>query len=170
MRTFPKDLEFQSNVDIFERVVNVFCTQLPKEVGYLQGMNFVCGAILRAFNYREELAFWCLIQLFNRQNLLQLYDLSTNKYKTLSYQTEALLKEIHPVLSEHLLKLDFDFSIYSVKWFLSLFCIDLPESFVFQMLDFYQYEQSAIFVRVAITMLFLLAPFILNANSNEELH
>lgn len=61
MRTFPKDLEFQSNLDIFERLVNVFCTQLPKEIGYLQGMNFACGAILRAFDFREESAFWCLI-------------------------------------------------------------------------------------------------------------
>ncbi len=88
----------------------------------------------------------------------------------LTYQTEVLLYETHPQLAKHFHKFEFDLSVYSVKWFFSVFCIDLPEEFVFQILDFYQYEQSAVFVRVALTMLILLAPRLLETTCIEQLH
>lgn len=126
-RTFPLDSQFIAHMTKFERLVNVFCLQMPKEVGYFQGMNFVCGTIFRVFNYQEESAFWCLIQLFNRQSLLQVFDISSKKYKILNFQTEVLLWETHSKLAAHLKKFDFDISVYTVKWFFSVFCIDLPE-------------------------------------------
>lgn len=113
---------------------------MPASVGYVQGMNYVVGVVLQTFSYDEETTFWFLIQLFNRQNLVEIYDVNSNKYKLLTYQTEALLGKHSPKLTRHLQKLGFDTSIYCVKWFFSCFAIDLPVDYIMHVLDFYQYE------------------------------
>lgn len=103
-------------------------------------MNYVVAMVLESLNFQEELSFWFLIQLFNRRNLKEIYDTNTSKYKLLTYQTEALLMANNPKLAIHLCKLGFDSSMYCVKWFFSLFAIDLPKDFVKQIFDFLLYE------------------------------
>jgi len=77
---------------------------------------------------------------------------------------------MHKDLGGHLRNLNFDISVYIVKWFFSFFCIDLPQEYVLQILDFYQYEQTAVLIRVALTIFLLLAPKLLEAQTEEDLH
>ncbi len=60
---------------------------------------------------------------------------------------------MNPTLTKHLTKIGFDLSIYTVRWFFTMFAVDLPYNYVQQILDFYQYEQTAVFVRIAVFIL-----------------
>ncbi len=60
---------------------------------------------------------------------------------------------MNPTLTKHLTKIGFDLSIYTVRWFFTMFAVDLPYNYVQQILDFYQYEKTAVFVRIAVFIL-----------------
>ena len=56
-------------------------------------MNFIAASFLIALDLNETACFWGLIQLLNRMQLVQIYDLESQKLKQLTYQTEMLLFE-----------------------------------------------------------------------------
>lgn len=116
----------------------MLCAQI--KVGYVQGMNYVVATAFKTLRYNEELTFWFLIQTFTRLNLIDLYDQHLHKHKLLTFQVESILYQMMPALMKHLADISFDLSIYTVKWFFTLFAIDLPFHYVQQVIDLYQYE------------------------------
>ena len=73
------------NLQKLRRVLNVLCLQNPQRVGYVQGMNFLVATFLYGVDLNEEAGFWGLIRLFNRMNLLQLYDVDSGKFRELTF-------------------------------------------------------------------------------------
>jgi hypothetical protein len=81
-----------------------------------------------------------------------------------------MLQQIHPKLAKHLTILGIDISIYTVKWFFTLFALDLRPEFVESILDLYLYEQLAVLVRFSITILTLLAPKLIMCTDIDSVH
>ena len=48
-------------------------------------MNFLVATFLYGVDLNEEAGFWGLIRLFNRMNLLQLYDVDSGKFRELTF-------------------------------------------------------------------------------------
>ena len=90
-------------------------------------MNFVVATFLLSVNFREEACFWGMIQLFNRMQLMKLYDFDSGTFRKLTYMTEMLFFEQLPSLAKHLLvDLQISLEVYTARWFFAMFCIDLP--------------------------------------------
>ena len=103
--------------------------------------------------------------------LSNLFDFASNKYRQLTYQTEVLICEQMPRLSEHLFNnLQINLEIYTVRWFLSLFCIDLPIEYSAALFDLYLHEKTQVLVRVALTLLARYQNDIMRTTDQEEVH
>ena len=61
-RTFPKREGFNDskNMDTLRRLLVVMSEELPSNIGYFQGMNFVAGNVLISMKYKEEAIYWSL--------------------------------------------------------------------------------------------------------------
>ena len=160
-RTFPNHPEFvdaPKNLERLRRVLNVFCIQQPSRIGYFQGMNFIAANMLISFKRNEEATFWGLIQMYSRFNLEELFDTATQKFKVLTYQIEVILFEQMPQLAEHIIDdMEVNLDVYTVRWFFSMFSIDLPFEYAQTLLDFYMFDQSEILIRTALAIFSLLS-------------
>ena len=137
----------------------------------MQGMNFVSAAFLIALDLNEAACFWGMIQLLNRMQLVQIYDLESQKFKQLTFQTEMLLFEQLPSLAEHLIvDLGLDLQMYTVRWFLSLFFIDLPFEYAQSVLDLFLIDQFKVLIKVSLAIFSVLACQLSRANDQEEVH
>jgi len=56
-------------------------------------MNFVAGTILATMQFKEEPAFWAMLQLFHRCGLNEVFDTSSLRFRILSFQVEVLMRE-----------------------------------------------------------------------------
>lgn len=128
-------------------------SQQPAHIGYFQGMNFVTAVFFIAMLCNEELAFWGLVQLFSRHGLSKLYDTKSMLFKQMSLRVETQLYKEMPALALHLFEqLDFNLEVYTVRWFFSLFCIDLPVDLVLRILDMYLVQSFDIFPRASLAI------------------
>lgn len=160
-RTFPTVRAFRESEQTrqqLRRILNVLCVQQPNRVGYMQGMNFVAAAFLLALNFEEVTCFWGLIQLLNRMQLVLIYDFQSQKLKQLTFQAEMLLFEQLPSLAEHLFtRLGLDLQVYTVRWFLSVFFIDLPLDYAQTVLDLFLIDQFKVLIKVTLAIFSVLA-------------
>lgn len=89
-------------------------------------MNFVGGLVLAAMQYTEEAAFWATLQLFEKLSLRELFDTSTLKFRLLTFQIDVLMRDFLPDVARQLHLFEVDLEVYTVKWFFSMFSIDIP--------------------------------------------
>jgi hypothetical protein len=140
-----------------QKMLNVFCIQQPSSVGYLQGMNFVAGTILAAMQFHEEPAFWAMLQLFEKFQLKQLFDTGSQKFRLLNFTVEVLIREQLPELAKWMIdRLKIEIEVYTVKWFFSMWCIDLPFEYALTILDLYLIDQHKALVRTALSVFAML--------------
>ena len=105
-------------------------------------MNFVAANMLVSLKNNEEATFWGMIQMFSRFQLEELYDTASLKFKVLTYQIEIILFEQMPTLADYVLnKMEVSLDIYTVRWFFSMFNIDLPFAYAQTVLDLYMFDQ-----------------------------
>ena len=72
-RTYPQYPFFkEGNIGLvqLERVLVTFVKYNPK-IGYVQGMNFIVGALL--FHCSEDIAFWLFVSLIERYGFKNIY-------------------------------------------------------------------------------------------------
>ena len=74
-----------------------------------------------------------------------------------------------PDLARHFEAQSVDLEIYTVKWFFTLFTITLPFEYCLQVIDLYLLEQSAVLVRLSLTVLYMLRKKLLSATA-EQMH
>jgi hypothetical protein len=93
------------------------------------------------------------------------------QYRIITYTVEVLLREQMPELAVKLFDtMDLNLEVYSVKWFFSLWSIDLPFEYVLTILDLFQIDQQVVLVRVSLAIFSLLSSNLFAAKTQDELH
>ena len=72
-RTFPKCEYFAEGKEgqkLMQRILVTFSKYDPK-IGYVQGMNFIVGALL--YHCSEEIAFWLFVTLVEDHDMRDIY-------------------------------------------------------------------------------------------------
>ena len=105
-RTFPNCEYFakgNSGQIQLERVLLTF-TKYNKKIGYVQGMNFVVGALL--FHCSEDIAFWLFVSLIEDYEMREIYSAGLpGLYKHTNIIDTLMREQIRPVYS-HFVYLD----------------------------------------------------------------
>ena len=67
----------------------------------------------------------------------ELFDTQTLKFRTLTFMIEVLLRDQMPDVFRVLERFDVNLEVYTVKWFFSMWSIDLPFEYAMTVLDLY---------------------------------
>ena len=132
-RTFPEHARLTSGFcDAMRRVLRAYAKRNP-EVGYCQGMNFICASIL-LFVEREEDAFWLLAHIV--EEVLPDHYVQSMIGHTVDRQVLEQLVELYlPALGAHLRTLSLSMPFVTTQWFLCLFVSSLPAETAFRLWD-----------------------------------
>ena len=60
-----------------------------------------------------------------------------------------------------------DLEVYTVRWFFSMWCIDLPLDYALTILDLFQIDLQTTLVRISLSIFLILAPEIKLARDQE---
>ncbi|KAH3683866.1 hypothetical protein WICPIJ_005165 [Wickerhamomyces pijperi] len=127
-------------------VLNAFSIY-ESHIGYCQGLQFLVSPFFSQFNDEID-CFKALIQLFQvNHNLSGIYDHSMSGLNLWFYQFEEIFNDQFPTLSSHFQHLNIDLKMFLSQWFVSLFAVTIPVSFLPRLLDVVLMEglQSTIF-------------------------
>ena len=68
-----------------------------------------------------------------------------------------------PTLADYVLnKMEVSLDIYTVRWFFSMFNIDLPFAYAQTVLDLYMFDQSDVLIRTTLALFKVLQPKLLH--------
>jgi Rab-GTPase-TBC domain len=96
------------------------------QVGYVQGMNFICGSLL--YHCKEEAAFWLFIMLMEDYDLEEVYSKGLPGLYKHSIMIEKLLSTqksleyVYEQLKAHQIKID----MFATDWIFTLFSNIIP--------------------------------------------
>merc|ERR1712222_236036 len=109
------------------------------EVGYCQGMGFICGLLLMSLleNYRMSGLFMPNLPLLN-------------KY---FFQLQRLLEMHMPLLFNHLVQQGVEPTMYASQWFMTVCIYNFPFSTVVRVWDIFLAEGVKIIFRIALALL-----------------
>ncbi|EAN78273.1 GTPase activating protein, putative [Trypanosoma brucei brucei TREU927] len=155
-RTFPKHVLFREEGGIgqtFLRNVLHAYANIDPEVGYVQGMAFVVGALYTQMT--EEETFWALHTLMNgeKYRLREMYKPGFPMLHKLFYQLQRLMAKLLPNLYEHFEELGVHPTYYASRWFMTLFVYDFNFRAVLRIWDIFLSEGWKIIFRIAIVLL-----------------
>lgn len=147
------------------RVLKCFSLH-DKDIGYCQGLGFLVGPLLMNMGERE--AFCTLVRLMDHYSLQPSFLPSLSGLHMRIYQFSALLKQLHPELSEHLNVMGIE-PAYLSQWFLSCFAVTCPLPMLFRMYDVIFAEgANETVMRVALAIMRRNEPKLLATSEFEE--
>ncbi|OQO06460.1 hypothetical protein B0A48_08243 [Cryoendolithus antarcticus] len=148
------------------RVLKCFSLH-DKEIGYCQGLGFLVGPLLMNMGERE--AFCVLVRLMDHYSLQASFLPSLSGLHMRIYQFSALLKQLHPALSEHFAGLGIE-PAYLSQWFLSFFAVTCPLPMLFRIYDVIFAEgANETVMRVALALIRRNQQTLLNSNEFEDI-
>ncbi|KFD72678.1 hypothetical protein M514_01803, partial [Trichuris suis] len=154
MRTMPNNTHFvtfhSKGIRQLQQVLFAFATHNPK-IGYCQGMNFI-AAVALLFVSAED-TFWLLIALTECYFPEEYYDSLLTGARASQEVLKDILVQKAPKLMEHLVNSDFDISIVSLNWFISLFSDCIPFSVMLRIWDCFFLEGPKVIYRFATALL-----------------
>lgn len=151
-RTFPEQPWVASNAGMaaLRRVLTAFSWHCQR-VGYCQSLNYVAALLLLVLP-TEERAFWVLATLLE----CVLYrDMHTEDLLGCHVEMRVLWALLHkkmPVLAAHLKSVDFEMSMVSTEWLLTVFVKSVPAETAARILDCTLCEGSKVLYRVALAL------------------
>eukprot|EP00038_Savillea_parva_P010216 m.188686 g.188686 ORF g.188686 m.188686 type:complete len:383 (-) comp17516_c0_seq1:57-1205(-) len=158
-RTFPNNIHFRPDGCLrqqqLHRVLLAYSNHNP-EVGYCQGMNFVCGMLLLILDGNEEQTFW-LFDGFMSKMPPRMYAEDMKGIQAECASFFDILKEDYPDVSEELGKrgaLEMMPAIV-VKWVINAFVDTVPEETVLRIWDCLFYEDWKVIYRVGLAILIM---------------
>ena len=113
-----------------------FCGLAFEQVGYVQGMGFICGVLL--LHMGEEEAFWTLVALMSGESQVPLRSMFVSGMPLLQqcmFQFSQLLRAKLPRLAAHLESKGVDAAMYCTHWFTTIFSYSLPFSHLLRVWD-----------------------------------
>ncbi|KAJ1723360.1 hypothetical protein LPJ53_002308 [Coemansia erecta] len=135
--------------------------QYDRETGYCQGMGRLAGLLL-IVGVPEEQAFWVLASLV-RNYVPRYYAADLAGLRTHTAVFDRLLADRHPRLHAHLAAQGCDALMYATPWFMTLFTLSLPWATALRVWDWFVYRGSKVLFRVALAIMDLAAPYLLDA-------
>mmetsp|Transcript_34423 Transcript_34423/g.77633 ORF Transcript_34423/g.77633 Transcript_34423/m.77633 type:complete len:550 (-) Transcript_34423:66-1715(-) len=166
-RTFPGHRMFESidGLAALRRVLVSYSIHNPR-VGYCQSLNFLVGMLLLYVN--EEEAFWFL-DVILRQIL-------PDSYYTQSMQnclTDQMC--LHHLVCERLFdtsnllqKLETDWEVVTMQWFLCIFVNCLPLHVTFRIWDAFLYDGSSVLFRITLALFKIIQSDLSHADNATE--
>lgn len=117
-RTFQKHYAFKypSMIHRLSRVLNAISIY-DRELGYVQGMNFVAGALL--IHCEESIAFWLMVELFEKFELREVYEDGLKGMYRHSEILEKLMAKYLPKVLEHFETVDVRVEMFMSDWVIS---------------------------------------------------
>ncbi|KEG14678.1 rab-like GTPase activating protein [Trypanosoma grayi] len=155
-RTFPTHILFREEGGVgqtfLRKVLHAYACVDP-EVGYVQGMGFVVGALSTQMG--EEETFWALHALMHdgRYKLREMYRPGFPMLQQLFYQLKQLMARLLPKLHKYFREIGIDPSFYASQWFLTLFVYHFQFRALLRIWDIFMSEGWKIIFRVAIALM-----------------
>ncbi|XP_055375031.1 TBC1 domain family member 4 isoform X2 [Condylostylus longicornis] len=140
---------------------------LDPELGYCQGLGFICGILLLHCN--EEMAFQLLKHLMFRRKMRERYLPDMKKFQLQLYQLSRLVKDQLPDLYEWLDRNDVSPTLYAAPWLLTVFSSQFPLGFVARIFDLLFLESPEVIFKAAIALLTVHKEEILARDNFEEI-
>uniref|UniRef100_A0A7S4KTT3 Rab-GAP TBC domain-containing protein n=1 Tax=Guillardia theta TaxID=55529 RepID=A0A7S4KTT3_GUITH len=121
------------------------------EVGYSQGMNFLCAILL--LHMRQEHAFWVLVQMMRRYRLRDLYLSRSPQLAVELFKLDRLILSCTPSLHQHFAEQGFDVTTFTSEWLLTLFAYSFPLNFTYRVWDVFFIKGFTYILQVAIAII-----------------
>lgn len=153
-RTFPKHKLYTDKQGLGQqqlwnvlRAYSVF----NAEVGYCQGMGFICGLLLMYMH--ENDAFLMLISLLENYRMAGLFMPNLPLLNKYFFQLQRLLEMHMPSLYTHLAQQGVEPTMYASQWFMTVCIYNFPFSTVVRVWDIFLAEGVKIIFRIALALL-----------------
>lgn len=140
---------------------------LDPELGYCQGLGFLCGILL--LHLDEADAFALLKHLMFRRQMRLKYLPDMKQFQLQLYQLSRLIKDTVPELYEHLDKNDVSPTLYAAPWILTVFSSQFPLGFVARVFDLLFFDSSETIFRIALSLLTVHKDELLKRENFEEI-
>ncbi|ESN93377.1 hypothetical protein HELRODRAFT_88787, partial [Helobdella robusta] len=172
LRTLPNNKHFStftsSKIISLRNILLAFSIHNP-DIGYCQqGLNRVGGILLLVLS--EEEAFWGLVAMVEVAMPTNYY----NRTLMAAHADQRVLKDILadklPTLSQHFSSLNFEPSLFTFSWFLTIFVDNLPVSTFLRIWDTFLYEGSKVLFRYALAIMKFYECKILSFQTATELN
>merc|ERR1712050_125068 len=153
-RTFPKHVLYRDAKGLGqEQLLNVLraYSVFNAEVGYCQGMGFICGVLLMYMC--EDDAFLMLTSLLENYRMSGLFMPGLPLLNKYFFQLQRLLAMHMPLLCDHLAGQGVEPTIYASKWFMTVCICNFPFSTVVRIWDIFLAEGVKIIFRIALALL-----------------
>eukprot|EP00945_MAST-04E_sp_MAST-4E-sp1_P007912 g7912.t1 len=169
-RTFPRHQQFRVTGGLGQRsmfhVLRAYSVYNP-EVGYCQGMGYICALLLCYLN--EEDAFWTMVSLMQKHEMEGLYQEGLPKLQLYHVVLEKLIRIRLPQIASHFFdELMMLPSMFASKWFLTIFTYSFPLDVVVRVWDIFMSEGWSIIFKVALALVDLLRDDILREHNFEH--
>ncbi|XP_066926047.1 TBC1 domain family member 2B-like isoform X1 [Clytia hemisphaerica] len=153
LRTLPNNKYYDTleseGISKLRRILTAYSWHNPA-VGYCQGLNRL-GAIALLY-LDEETAFWCLVAITEHLMPIDYYSRTLLGAQIDQKVFRDLLDEKCPKLSAHLVSLQFDISLVSFNWFLTVFVDLFPIELTLRVWDTFLFEGSKVLFRYALSV------------------
>lgn len=169
-RTFPKHVLYRDKQGLGQQqLLNVLRAYsiFNAEVGYCQGMGFICGVLLMYVG--EDDAFLMLISLLENYRMAGLFMPNLPLLNKYFFQLQRLLEMNLPRLHEHLTEQGVEPTMYASQWFMTVCIYNLPFSTVVRVWDIFLAEGVKIIFRIALALLKLNQEALLNQSFEQIL-
>ncbi|KAM7451092.1 hypothetical protein ABFA07_001163 [Porites harrisoni] len=161
LRTMPNNERFRSpesdGVKKLSRILRAFCVHRP-DINYLQGMNFIVAMCLLFMD--EEDAFWSLVAV-SEVYLKDYFDRSLSGALADQSVLNDLVRELLPVLHEHLKYYAVDITTVTFNWFVTIFIDAVPFETALRIWDCFVFEGREALFRIAVGLLKVQQPALL---------
>jgi len=171
-RTFPHDPLFKDRDGggqrALFRVLNAH-SNFDARTGYMQGMAFVVGFLLRYVD--EETAFWMFVAMMQdaAYRLRLMYGPGVGGFLLLIHQIDQLVARFLPSLAAHLAAADFTAAVYAPPFIPSLFLGRVPRDVGVRILDVFLCEGTPTLARLFLGLLRYAEPDLLRRPAEDAL-
>ncbi|KAK6590040.1 hypothetical protein RS030_192891 [Cryptosporidium xiaoi] len=136
-RTFPKLRDFQKKENQTKMLRTLFKISYAfPEVGYCQGMNYLVGILLYAFDFNVEQVYSSIISILIKWEYEDIYNKDLTKLKEMCFIFNELIKEYLPELYNQVFYNKYEVNaenkitseLFAIQWFLTLFIYDIADT------------------------------------------
>ena len=167
-RTFPNENYLKKNTKNYYKLYNILTSysNFNKNIGYAQGLNFLCASSLFLFDTEEQIFLFldCLINKFDLEDYYSIKNKNlSKKYRNFSF----LLKKYCPGVINYFELKEINHDFFSIKWLLTLFSNSMKRKFLFKTWSFMIIFGWKFFICFIITLLNFYKKNIVKKSGNE---
>ena len=135
-RTLPGNISFEygnSNYNKLYHILSAYCNY-NKNIGYVQGMNFLAAHCLYIFKSEVE-SFEFLDAIIRKFNLEKLFGVQAEELNTKLYNISQELKKYTPNVNEYLHNINLNYDYFTCNWMITLFSNSMNVKYLFYVWD-----------------------------------